>query len=146
MNNYHFPALFPMYVVPPPILSFSPPPDPVYAGSDLILNCSIQLSVAVDSEVSVVTTWRRNGAVFADLPTHIGVVDTAEINPSFYQSQLIFRPLQYSSDDAAYVCEVAVNSQSSTNFILNAHAHSSNLSIMATGQHLYIHIRKAILP
>ena len=124
--NLHFRC-----VVPPPTLSVLPPAAPVYAGSLLMLNCTIQLSSAVDSEVVVTSVWRKNGALLEDSSLR-RISDSIQTNvPNQYQAQLIFSPLQLNSDDGLYMCEVAVESAMDLSFVLNSGSSSNNVSLRA---------------
>ena len=109
------------------------PVPPVHAGSFLVLNCTIQLSSAVDSEVVVTTTWRKNGMVVDDSPQRT-VSDTTQINSSaLYRAQLAFNPLQLNTDDGLYMCEVTVESNAEFGFVVSSQSRSNNTSLRAIG-------------
>ena len=121
-------------IVPPPTLSVLPPVAPVYAGSLLVLNCTIQLSSAVDTEVVVTSMWRKNGALLED-SSQRRMSDPIRMNTSNqYQAQLTFNPLLLNGDDGLYMCEVAVESATDVNFILNSRSGSNNVSLRAVGE------------
>lgn len=105
-----------------------PPVGPVYAGSFLVLNCIIQLSSAVDSEVVVTTMWRKNGMVLEDSTQSMISDNNSSI---LYRDQLVFSPLQLNTDNGLYICEVAVHP--TMVFILSSGSSSNNVSVFAIG-------------
>lgn len=116
-----------------------PPIGPVYAGSLLMLNCSIQLSSAVDSEVVITTVWRKNGVLLMD-STQRRILEPIQTNNfNQYQAQLVFNPLQLNIDDGLYMCEVAVESSADLGFVLSSGSHSNNVSLRAIGELSAIH-------
>lgn len=116
-----------------------PPVAPVYAGSLLMLNCTIQLSSAVDSGVVVTTMWRKNGVLLEDSAQRRMSEPIQTNTPNQYQAQLVFSPLQLNSDDGLYMCEVAVESATDLSFVLNGGSGSNNVSLRAVGELPAIH-------
>ena len=118
-------------VVPPPVLSVLPLIAPVYGGSFLTLNCTIQLSSAVDVDVTVASVWRKNGALLQDSAQR-RMSNAIQTNATtVYQAQLIFRPLQLNTDDGLYTCEVTVESEMA--FVQGSGSRSNNVSLRAIG-------------
>ena len=121
------------------MLSVLAPVAQVYAGSLLMLNCTIQLNSAVDSEVVVTSMWRKNGASLEDSAQR-RMLDPIQTNtPNQYQAQLIFSPLQLNTDDGLYRCEVAVESATDLSFVLDSASGSNNVTLRATGELPAIH-------
>lgn len=118
-------------VVPPPVLSVLPLIAPVYGGSFLTLNCTIQLSSAVDIDVTVASMWRKNGALLQDSAWRrmSNAIQTNFTN--VYKAQLIFRPVQLNTDDGLYTCDVTVVSE--LMFVQGSGSQSNNVSLHAVG-------------
>ena len=116
-----------------------PPIAPVYAGSLLMLNCTIQFSSAVDSEVVVSSMWRKNGVLLVDSAQRRIPDPIQTNNSSQYQAQLIFNPLQLNTDDGLYMCEVAIESNADLSFVLSGGSGSNNVSLRAVGELSTIH-------
>lgn len=122
------------FTVPPPVLSVLPPIAPVYGGSFLTLNCTIQLSSAVDIDVTVTSVWRKNGALLRDSAWR-RMSNAIQTNTTFvYQARLIFRPLQLNTDDGLYTCEVTIESE--LVFVQGSGSRSNNVSLHAIGMSL----------
>lgn len=118
-------------VVPPPRLLVAQSLTTIYAGSYLTINCSIELSKAVDTKIEFVVNWMRNGMRLTN-QSHIMVQDIMSIGNSFYVSRIIFNPVQLVLDDGGYSCEVIASSES--DFILSEMVFSSIVPISATGK------------
>lgn len=114
-----------VFVVPPPVLSIVSSSTSVYAGSFIAINCSIQLSSAVDSPVSVAVMWRRNNIVFTSSANRMVLDAVLMGNSSLYVAQVIFNPVHLNNDNGAYSCEVDVDAVSS-GFVVNSGMHSSS--------------------
>jgi len=82
----------------------------VYGGSYLSIKCTIGLSDAVDSRISLTVIWRKDSNMMGNL-THRTVESIFPINETTYLSRVVFNPVQLGSDDGIYECEVAVNPQ-----------------------------------
>lgn len=104
----------------------------------MMINCSIQLINAVDSQVTVTTVWRKNGVMITSSASR-RVLDAILGNSSLYLSQVIFRPFELESDDGVYSCEVAVSSEE-YGYVLDTGQHSDNVSLVAAGDYYYVHI------
>ena len=116
------------------MLSIVPPTGLVYAGSMFELNCTIQLSNAVNTDVVVTSMWRRNGVLLRNSDTRITSNAIPTNNATMYRAQLMFRPLQLNTDDGLYMCEVTVESNENLGFILSSTSSSNNVSISAIGK------------
>ena len=123
-------CLYSNIAVPSPVLSIVSPTS-VYAGSFVAVNCSIQLSDAVDSPVTVAAVWRKDGAVLMSSASRM-VLSTVLVNSSLYLAQVVFRPVQLSTDDGSYACEVNVNAEQD-NFVLSTRLRSNNVALRAAG-------------
>ena len=121
-------------LVPPPMVTILPSISTVYAGSLLTINCSFELNNAVDSPFTVATVWRKNGVEFTTL-SHRTVLETVLIANSLYQAQVVFDPVQLSTDDGQYSCEVIVNAD--VEFVIEASIVSNTILLSATGNHDY---------
>lgn len=111
------------------MLTIIPPTTSVYAGSFITVNCTVQLSSAVDSPVTVTAIWRKNGVLL----TGSAVLDTILVsNLSMYLAQVVFRPVQLSTDNGVYACEVSINAELDK-FIVGARQSSDNISLHASG-------------
>lgn len=118
--------------VPPPVVSILPSTTSVYAGSFITINCSIQLTTAVDSQVTVSVVWKKNGMMLRG-STNRMLLDAILIsNSSLYLAQIVFSPMQLSTDDGVYACEVTVNTELDE-FVINTGSSSSNISLQAAG-------------
>jgi hypothetical protein len=120
------------HAVPPPTLSISPSTTEVYAGSFLTVNCSVQLSTAVDSPVAVTAVWRKNGVLLANSTSRMLSAAVLIDNSSLYLTQAAFRPVQLNTDDGLYACEATVEAEVDE-FILDAGSRSNNISLLAAG-------------
>lgn len=110
----------------------------VYAGSFMSVNCNVELSSAVDTPVTVSAVWRRNGFPLTSsanrmLPDAVSVGGSS----SRYLAQVVFSPVQLSTDDGVYVCEVTVLPVSET-FITGTSATSNDVSLRATGMYVTV--------
>lgn len=118
-------------VVPTPVLSIFPSTTSVYAGSFITVNCSIQLSSAVDSQVTVSAVWRKNGIMLRS-STNRMLIDPTSIGNSSHLAQIVFSPVQLSSDDGVYACEVTVSAEGN-DFVLSSSLNSTNITLHSTG-------------
>ena len=85
----------------------------------------------MDSDFVLTSTWRKNGALLDDSAQR-RMSDPIRIsNPTQYQAQLIFSPLQLNTDDGLYMCEVAVESSVDFGFVLSSGSGSNNVSLRA---------------
>ena len=115
------------------MLSLVPPVPPVYGGSVLVLNCTIQLSDAVDSGIVITPVWRKRRVVIEDSPQK-RVSDAIQItNTNLYYSKLTFNPVLLNADDGPYMCEVSVESSADNPFILGSRSTSNNVTLSVQG-------------
>lgn len=119
-------------VVPRPVVLIVPSSTSVYAGSFITINCSIQLTAAVDSQVTVSVVWKKNDAVLQGSPHRMLLGATSTGTTSMYLAQLIFSPMQLSSDNGVYMCDVTV--EAINQFVIATALRSSNISLVATGK------------
>lgn len=90
----------------------------------------------MDSPVTVITVWRKDGIEFTTF-AHRTVIDTASISGSaLYQAQVVFDPVQLSTDDGQYSCEVIVNA--GVEFVMQTSVLSKVVSLSAAGIVSYI--------
>ncbi len=116
------------------MISVSSPNLPLFAGSTLTLNCNIKLRIELESEVVIITIWKRNGTVLVDTATRM-MSDVVEINSTSYLNQLMFNPLQLGFDDGVYDCEARIEPQNG--FVLGSVSQSNRASLHVTGM-IYI--------
>ena len=103
----------------------------VYAGGFVTINCTAQLSDAVDTQVTVTTAWMKNGIILTNSASRV-LSDTNLIgNSSLFLSQVIFSPFELGNDDGAYSCEVTVDPGDM--FVMSSVSVSSSLSLSARG-------------
>lgn len=103
----------------------------MYAGSFMTVNCTIQLSSAVDSYVTVTTVWKKNSALLTSSASRT-LLDAVFIDDlSLYVAQVVFSPVQLSSDDGVYACEVSVDAKLDDFVVGTETTESSNISIQA---------------
>ncbi len=82
----------------------------------------------MDSPVTVIAVWRRNGIMLTSSPTRM-ILDTTLINnSSMYLAQVVFSPIQLSTDDGVYTCAVAVGTELN-DFVKNSILRSSNIIV-----------------
>lgn len=123
----HFLFTFP--VVPEPnVTVYFDSTTPFYAGSSLTLVCMIELSLAVDTAVTVNTTWSRSGEELW-IFNHTSVSQTTQSSAIEYQSTITLAPLSQTLDNGLYSCEVTVSDYTSAS-ILDATTLSSRSVIV----------------
>ena len=118
--------------VAPPMVTIMPLPNPVYAGTRLVVTCLIQLNSAVDTGVAINSTWRRDALQLnstADI-TDFGINQNGS---SLYYAQLVFSILPLDIDHANYSCEVSVAPSPSSLFILSSPLISDQTSFHPAG-------------
>ena len=121
--------------VPPPMVSASSPNLPVFAGSTLTLDCNIELTTEVGSEVAITAIWKRNGTMLVDTASQI-ISDVVEISSTSYLIQLMFNPLRLVLDDGGYNCEARIEPQ--VGFVLGSVSQSNSAILHVTGMSLNI--------
>lgn len=123
----HFLSTFP--VVPEPnVTMYFVSTTPFYAGSSLTLVCMIELSSAVDTAVTVDTTWSRSGEELW-IFNHTSGSQTTQSSATEYQSTITLAPLSQTLDNGLYSCEVTVSDYTSAG-ILDATTFSSKSVIV----------------
>ena len=121
-------------IVPAPILSISESPINLdfFQGLDVTFTCNIVLNSAVNSPITILARWNRNGT---DLGTNVNKrisVTNASIaaSTSTYNTTLRFNPLDL-QDVGTYTCEVTVLAEDAA-FIFGITAYS-----MRNIRHIY---------
>ena len=85
----------------------------LYSGTVFTLTCIVELISAVDTTVSVLTTWSKNGMNITNT-SRITVDSLAVHNTTttfIYESDIVFNPLSNMTseeDDGQYTCSVQV--------------------------------------
>ena len=91
----------------------------------------MQLLDAVDSPVTLTTTWRRNGILLTSSANR-AILDPVLIG-DLYLAQVVFSPLRLSSDDGTYACEATVSADGNQ-FIMDNRQSSTDVSLRASGK------------
>ena len=113
------------------MVSIAAPTTNVYAGSFISLNCSTQLSSAVDTPVTLSVIWRQNSNTLMNSARKMVSDVTSLSNSSLYVAELSFNPVVLSTDDGAYICEITVDT--ANDFVISTQATSEALSLQAQG-------------
>ena len=93
-------------------VGFATPGAVTYAGNNVALNCGINLLEGVtDSDVTVSSSWTKDGVPFSGLSGRVTLTSTTRLTPTTYFTQLMFSPLSSSMDNATYVCSVILTPQ-----------------------------------
>ena len=107
--------------VPAPTITFSgqlvSPVDlsstTLYSGTEFTLTCVVELVSEVDTNVTVLTAWNKNGSMISNTG-RISVDGVAIQNTIFmfvYESKVVFNPLsnmESGGDDGVYTCSAEV--------------------------------------
>ena len=105
-----------------------------YAGTNFTLTCTIELNMAVDTQVVVNRTWRGPLGV----PTGTRVVSSAPTGTGGrYQTILMFHPLN-TSDSGNYTCEATVSPSPESQFISGSTAGRDTLSVAVQGERIHL--------
>ena len=127
-----YPSL-PHNTVPTPSVSITSSSDsPLYAGSDLTITCTIELSERVDTEVMVSATWKMGGTLISS-SDRITVSQPQEITSNVYESELTFFPLSRTLDSGDYSCEVSVHASPASPYITASVPVSATVSFAIQG-------------
>ena len=126
MCNVHV-QLYPLpnfVTVPAPTITFSgrllSPVDlsstPLYSGTVFTLTCLVELVSEVDTTVTVLTSWNKNGSVISS-SDRVSVITTAVQSTTLYvyESGIVFNPLsnmESGGDDGDYTCSADVQNDS----------------------------------
>ena len=83
----------------------------LYSGTVFTLTCVVELVPEVDTSVTVLTSWTKNGTIVTNT-SRISVDSEAdEITSSMYGSDVVFNPLsdmELGGDDGDYTCSAQV--------------------------------------
>ena len=86
---------------------------PLYSGTVFTLTCLVELVSEVDTTVTVLTSWYKDGSMI-NSSDRVSVDSEAEQNTAFmnmYESDVVFNPLrnmQSGGDDGNYTCSADV--------------------------------------
>ena len=86
---------------------------PLYSGTVFTLTCVVELVSEVDTTVTVLTSWNKNGSMISNT-SRISVDSMAVRNSTFmyvYESDVVFSPLsnmEPGGDDGDYTCSAEV--------------------------------------
>ena len=90
------------------------PVDPsatLYSGTVFTLTCVVELVPEVDTSVTVLTSWTKNGSTITNTGRITVDNEAAKITSSEYVSDVVFDPLsnmQHGGDDGGYTCSAQV--------------------------------------
>ena len=120
--------------VPPPSINVTNSSS-TYAGTNFNLTCTIELNTAVDTTVVVNSTWGRPVVI----PTGTHVVDSEPTGTGarYYQSTLMFRPLN-TSDSGNYTCEATVSPSPELQFITASTPGRGSLFVAVEGKRTHL--------
>ena len=105
------------YAVPSPMVNISRTNDGIlYAGSVLILTCSIELSSLTNIDIAVSGTWRRSSEQLSN-DDRISISSPTQVGASSYETVLQFNPLSQIQDSGVYTCVVVVAPDPPSEFI-----------------------------
>ena len=91
------------------------PTDQLYAGGNMLLVCTLELSSRIDTEVRVDGIWKRGGEILEN-SGRINVTDVALIEPSILQTTLHISPISDTLDGGWYTCQTEFSSDSFIRF------------------------------
>ena len=99
----------------------SPVDDGFFTGLQLTLTCTIELNVAVDSDVNVSSSWLKDGSPLISDDSGRIIVGGAELipgSPLSYQTMLVFDTLNRALNDSGlYTCVAEVNPSDTTSSV-----------------------------
>lgn len=108
------------FAVPAPTVNITGiDPHPIFAGTSLLLTCTIELPADVNADqVTLNSIWRRGGDVLSS-STHITITAINTISPYLYRTTLSISPLSNTEDSGQYSCHSLVTS---TAYVLHTDA------------------------
>ena len=92
------------------------PRDPLYAGTIVVLSCTIVLDDAVNNTVMVDVTWSAPDGEEISNSTYIMLSATMPESPFTFQAMLRFMPLAL-NNSGIYTCQATANSGHGSEFI-----------------------------
>ena len=101
-----------------------------FQGLDLTFTCSITLDEAVDTQVTVQGSWRRNGTEVADGDDERIIIFNPPMDAPPYQTTVRFNDINV-SDAGLYECTVSVIPQNPT--FITGTTSSNSRSITVAG-------------
>ena len=125
----------PFSTVPIPQVTISFLYDEMYAGSNQVLTCNIQLDSSVDTGVIVTSAWRKDSYLL-NISQYLQIQATLPAGPNYYQSQVQFSPLGYTAHDGDYSCDVEVYPKGAFNslYISSSMGTSDSVPVIADGK------------
>ena len=115
--------------VPLPTVSITPNRTGVlYAGTPLILTCSIQLNPAVDTTVMVTRMWSGPGSQAVSNSSHVTV-----LNLVGRSTTIQFTPLS-TTDTGNYECEATVTPDPQSQFVTMSTTGSDTHTVIVQGE------------
>ena len=121
--------------VPTPSVNVAVPDGTLYAGTNVTLNCTIQLDGAIDTGVGVTVEWTGpNGVTVLSTDGLITVSDVTGSNTT-YQSTVTFTPL-ISNDNGTYTCNATVSPNLTSEVITVSGAGSDSGTVTVEGEAL----------
>lgn len=117
INLHHLNLNYYSFSVPAPTLSIYEYPrnNNFFQGLDITFTCNINLNSAVNSPVTILAGWQRNGTdLITGINKRISVTNASDIaSTSIYNTTLRFNPLDL-GDVGTYTCAVTVLAQDTT--------------------------------
>ena len=111
--------------VPVPTITFSgrlrlSPVDlsstPLYSGTVFTLTCLVELVLEVDTTLTVLTSWYKDGSVISSSDRVLVITTAVRRTVSYvYESDVVFNPLsnmESGGDDGDYTCSADVQNDS----------------------------------
>ena len=117
-------------LVPNPVLSITSLPNPLYAGTNFVMVCTIELSEGVDTDITVASGWQRDGEELTS-NDHITVSDTTMTGNFEYQIQVFFDVLWWNTDNGEYRCEADVSPVGAAPFVIPSGPSTEVVTIIA---------------
>lgn len=121
----------PFPAVPAPSVVISGvPTTPLYAGTSLLLTCTIELHGMIDSEVTLNSFWRRGGEVLSP-NSRLNISTIRMTSSSTYQTTLTISPLSNTMDSGQYSCQSVLRSD---DYVLYTDG-SQQVTVTVRGEH-----------
>ena len=116
--------------VPPPTIEVLtiPRSGPFYAGSSLLLTCTVEVDSAVDVTQTLDIVWKKFDETLEN-DYHISVSNVTKLSSRSYQSELDLVPLSTLLDTGVYTCQVEIGSTTLSYVLSTVHATSVVVSV-----------------
>ena len=105
----------------------------LYAGTPLILICSIQLNPAVDTPVMVARIWSGPASQAVSNSSHVTASNLLNRSAIFYETTVEFNPLA-TTDSGNYKCEATVAPDPQSQFVIRSTTSCDMHSFTAQGK------------